>query len=201
MNARTQRLTTIAGTMAILFGSVSCGDVARTGRSPVMLVVDSLTAANGPGGQFNGSLQSDVLTKGSVINDIGKMTMRIVLKDLGSPAGEATPTPINQVTVTRYHVWFHRSDGRNQEGVDVPYAFDGGATATITAQSVDVIFELVRHSAKLEAPLMALANHGGRIEISTIADVTFYGKDLAGNEVQATGSISVDFGDFADSSS
>ena len=57
------------------------------------------------------------------------------------------------------HIEYVRADGRNVPGVDVPYAFDGGATATITPQSVDVIFELVRHSAKLEAPLMALANH------------------------------------------
>ncbi len=34
--------------------------------------------------------------------------------------------------------------------------------------------------------------------ITTIADVTFYGQDLVGNEIQATGSIQVDFGNFAD---
>ena len=34
--------------------------------------------------------------------------------------------------------------------------------------------------------------------ISTIAEVTFYGRDQAGNEVSATGMLSVNFGDFGD---
>jgi hypothetical protein len=50
--------------------------------------------------------------------------------------------------------------------------------------------------AKLEAPLGALAQ--SLVIISTIADVTFFGRDQAGNEVSATGSIGVQFGDFAD---
>jgi hypothetical protein len=32
--------------------------------------------------------------------------------------------------------------------------------------------------------------------LSTIADVTFYGRDQAGNDVTAVGSIGVNFGDF-----
>jgi hypothetical protein len=61
-----------------------------------------------------------------------------------------------------------------------------------------VPFEMVRHQAKLEAPLRAMANLGGRIVISTIAEVTFYGTDLAGNDVQGTGRMSVSFGDYPD---
>jgi hypothetical protein len=54
----------------------------------------------------------------------------------------------------------------------------------------------VRHAAKKEMPLLPLVSN--RNTITTIADVTFFGKDLAGNDVQATGSIQVDFGNFAD---
>jgi hypothetical protein len=36
--------------------------------------------------------------------------------------------------------------------------------------------------------------------ISTIADVTFYGKDETGTDVSVTGSISVNFADWADPS-
>jgi len=36
--------------------------------------------------------------------------------------------------------------------------------------------------------------------ISTIAHVTFYGKDQNGNEVSVTGSISVNFADWGDPS-
>jgi hypothetical protein len=57
-------------------------------------------------------------------------------------------------------------------------------------------FQIVRHSAKEEAPLKALRFNGSII--STIATVTFYGQDQAGNEISAAGNIGIDFGDFAD---
>jgi len=52
--------------------------------------------------------------------------------------------------------------------------------------------------AKLEAPLATLRT--GETFISTIADVTFYGQDQAGNELSVTGSIGITFGNFADPS-
>jgi hypothetical protein len=47
---------------------------------------------------------------------------------------------------------------------------------------------------------MALANGGGAIVISTIARVTFYGRDQAGREVSVTGQIGVNFSDWGDPS-
>ena len=43
-----------------------------------------------------------------------------------------------------------------------------------------------------------MANNGGAQLISTVAEITFYGKDQAGNDVVATGTMSVNFGDFGD---
>ena len=57
-------------------------------------------------------------------------------------------------------------------------------------------FELVRIIAKQEAPLRALQANG--VLITTIAEVSFYGRDQAGNEVTAVGSIGVTFGNFGD---
>ena len=106
---------------------------------------------------------------------------------------------MNAVTLNRYHINYRRADGRNTPGVDVPWPVDGGMTATLTGGTVVVPFEMVRHQAKVEAPLRAMAKLAeAGIFISTIAEVTFYGTDLAGNEVQATGTISVSFGDYAD---
>jgi hypothetical protein len=93
-------------------------------------------------------------------------------------------------------VSYRRSDGRNVQGVDVPYAFDSAVTFTIGSSGGTGVFELVRHVAKFEAPLAAL--NSSSVIITTIADVTFYGKDQAGNDVAVTGSIQVSFGDFAD---
>ena len=104
---------------------------------------------------------------------------------------------MNQVTFTHYHVEFIRADGRNHPGVDVPYAFDSAVTVTSGPGTPGTAgFELVRHPAKKEAPLVALADN--LQFITTIARVTFYGKDHAGNDVTAIGQVGVTFGNFGD---
>ena len=57
-------------------------------------------------------------------------------------------------------------------------------------------FEIVRHVAKEESPLRP-ADLSPTI-ITTIADVTFYGRDQVGNDISVTGSMQVDFGNFGD---
>ena len=70
--------------------------------------------------------------------------------------------------------------------------FDSALTITVPATGiVEGAFQIVRHSAKEEAPLRSLRFSNDII--STIAEVTFYGRDQAGNEVSATGIIGVDF--------
>src|SRR5262249_8746698 len=94
-------------------------------------------------------------------------------------------------------VQYRRSDGRNTPGVDVPNPFDSGLTVTVPADgTVTSGFDIVRNVAKQEAPLSTLRT--GETFISTIAEVTFYGHDQAGNEVSVTGSIGITFGNFAD---
>ena len=186
--------TRLLGLAALAAGSLSCGDVVRDSRSPVFLTLDSLTA-----GTNSTVLLSDVqvIIAGAktTFNDLGRATFRIVPKD---PIGLATPTTNNEVTITRYHVSYRRADGRNVQGVDVPYAFDGVLTGTVGVGSASTLgFELVRHVAKDESPLVQLIN--SRSIITTITDVTFYGTDRVGNAVSATGSIQIDFGNFGDS--
>ena len=203
----------IAGLAAttLLTGAVSCGDVARQGRAPVIVVVDSMQAASGAAPEeMGGFLLSDVQTMvqqtvnganvqvPTIFNDLGEATMRIIPKDLGTGSLTVTPSPLNAVTMNRYRIVYLRTDGRNTPGVDVPYPVDGAVTATISATPTVVPFEIVRHQQKLEQPLRSLASFGGRLFISTIAEITFYGVDQAGNDVQAKATISVSFGDYAD---
>jgi hypothetical protein len=204
----------MAGTLLLaLAGTAGCGQQNTTGRSPSYLVIDSLQAASGAEPEaFASPLASDVVTNvtvtvggqtvtaPTVYEDIGQAKLRMALKDLGSGGSVATPTAANAITVTRYHVEFKRSDGRNTQGVDVPYAFDGAATGTIGADGGVLSFALVRAQAKLEAPLKALRGGGAAIVISTIAEITFYGSDQNGNQVSVTGSISVNFADWGDPS-
>jgi hypothetical protein len=191
----TRSLISLAGRALVggvcLLASASCGsEMLRTGRSPVYLMIAGVSI----GDDNSAFLMSDVLIEGGVVNDPVVVTFRSVLKNpqLGSDV-------IQTVTLTRYHVEFRRTDGRNTPGVDVPYGFDGGISALIPpGESGNAAFVLVRHQAKLEPPLMQLRFQGGQALISTIAEITFFGHDQNGNEVSVVGRIDVHFGDFAD---
>jgi hypothetical protein len=193
------RVGSLALAAVVAAASAGCGDVVRQGRSPAYLVIGKMFAASGAApDERSDELSSDVVTNGGVVEDLGIVDMRIALKDIGQSASPTTPTPNNYITVTRYHVAYRRSDGRNTPGVDVPYAFDGASTLTVTESDTTLSFVIVRIQAKLEPPLKNLRDGGGSSAISTIADVTFYGRDQVGNDVSATGSISVNFADWAD---
>ena len=69
----------------------------------------------------------------TIFGDLGRAEFRVALKDPGPSAAPTTPSPLNAITLTRYRIVFSRSDGRNTQGVDVPYAFDGGMTITVPA--------------------------------------------------------------------
>ena len=127
--------------------------------------------------------------------DVGEdQRERAPLKDVVNGVG---PTTNNEVTVTRYHVEYTRADGRNTPGADVPYPFDGAATGTIPAGgSLTLGFDLVRNVAKQESPLAQLRTSPNII--TSIALVTFYGRDRVGNNVSVTGQIQIDFGNFGD---
>ena len=139
---------------------------------------------------------SDVSTNGTIFADIANISLALGMKDPGSNQNPSMPTSANYITVTRYHVKYIRSDGRNTQGVDVPYEFDAGSTATVIGGGTEVTITLVRAQAKLEAPLKALVGQGGQIAITTVAEITLYGKDQAGREVSVKGTITVNFADF-----
>ena len=201
-------------TTALSLPMAGCG-VAEQGQSASLVRISLLEGASGAKpDQFGGTLLSDVTTlvirpadQGgnyfTFYNDIGRVTMALALKDPGSPGVTSTPSALNAVTFTHYRVAYRRTDGRNVQGVDVPYAFESGLTFSAPPDgTVQVAFDVVRHTAKQEAPLRALAAAGlvgGDFQfIHTIADVTFYGKDQAGKNVAVTGSMGVTFGNFAD---
>jgi hypothetical protein len=204
----TRKFITLAFIAGLAVAAAGCG-VAEQGRSPVVLRIDSLDASSGAGSQsFSGYLNSDVQTIVKVNNvdvptrfsDAGRVTLSLVLRDPGAPGVAQTPTELNTVTVTHYRVVYRRTDGRNQQGVDVPWAFDSGMTISVPASAaVQQTFELVRVSAKFEAPLAALTVNGQALDL--IADVTFYGKDQYNNDISATGSIGITFANFGDSTS
>jgi hypothetical protein len=182
-----------------------CG-VHEQGSSSSVVRIITLEAASGAKPDiFGGTLLSDVTTMvkrdsvnvPTIFNDGGRVSMALTLKDPGAPGLPSQPSPLNAVTFTHYRVEYRRTDGRNVQGVDVPYAFDSGLTFTVPPDgTIQVAFEIVRHTAKEESPLLAL-QVSGQI-INTVTDVTFYGKDQGGKSVQVTATIGINFGDFGD---
>jgi hypothetical protein len=150
---------------------------------------------------FVGNAVSDVETVvddvPTVFGDLARATFRLGLKDPGSAGSPTSPTQNQAITLNRFHVRYFRTDGRNVQGVDVPYEFDGALAITVPPGGTAApVFEYVRISAKLEAPLRALRSNG--VIVTMIGEFTFYGKDQTGHEVTATAQSSIAFGNFGD---
>ena len=210
MTAFRARHRALAVAVAGALAAPACSEYVRQGRSPAQLVIvrietpavefKELQGGTGVPGKIEpipgfsvGPLDSDV---DPARGDSGRVLLRQILRDPGAPGATAAPTPINEITVTGYEVKYRLANGRNTPGVDVPYPIRGGFTVTIAGTStVTGEFDLVRLVAKLEPPLAPLKN--SFVVLSVIADVTFYGRDQAGNAVSATGSVQINFGDFS----
>ena len=162
----TARAAAGLGAAICLLGSASCNDLVQASRSSTILVIERIGAASGgtPDDPIETLLNSDVLLNGGVFPDIGRVTTRLAFKSPGTSENPASPTSANWVTVTGYRVVYRRSDGRNTQGLDVPYAFEGGMTMT-TVDVGTAEFTLVRAQAKLEPPLIALRDGGGAVAL------------------------------------
>jgi hypothetical protein len=185
MNAKT--LATVLAALA-MFGCVP--DWAKNGDSPVVLL---MTAIN------NGSpLASDVrLSNGSVCPDFVMLRLENHFKN---PSVTATGFR-HDFTVERYEVRYLRSDGRNTEGVDVPYRISGNVSQEIQEeQAATMSLEVVRRQAKLDPPLTYLAGEGGAVIVTMFAEITLHARTTTGQTTNpVTGRLQIDFADFGDS--
>lgn len=190
--------------MAILsvgFLLFCCNPIEDEGQSDSILVVLNLTGTDIEGNEVN-FLQSDVVIidpdtgLASVAADAAKGTFTAKLLDPNSPLGGSQ---YNSITVNRYTVTYIRSDGKNRQGVDVPYSFEGSLSTLIEIDStVEVSFIIVREVAKLELPLLNLREGRGEGVLQVTAKVDFYGQDMVKNKVKATGYLTVFFANYID---
>jgi hypothetical protein len=183
----------VVGVALLLAG---CNQI-RQSQTSSYLILTQLTGTNGCGGSSGSGtvMESDVKclinNVPTIVNDPGSAVFQLAMKDVNGLA----PTDNNAITLTQYHVEYVRSDRPNaQQGVDVPYAFDGALTATVPP-TASVAFTLVRVQAKQEAPLAAIAVNN--IPLTVIAKVTFYGHDQTGRQVSVTGNIEITFANFS----
>jgi hypothetical protein len=146
-----------------------------------------------PGDPFQSDVQSD---SGSIFDDEINVNVAVRFKNPNVP----TPSVPNAVFLERYTIEYVRSDGRAVQGVDVPFALTGNVTAVIDVASsgaTGVPIEIVRIQQKLEPPLRNLRNLRGSIAITCFANITMYGRTTEGSVVSASGSLQVDFADWA----
>ena len=95
-----------------LVAAIGCGEAARTGRGPTILVVQELKATSGATGDEGDTLSSDVRTvvtgNPTIFSDHGAAVLGLVLKNPGTLELPTTPSPLNAVTINRYRVEFKR---------------------------------------------------------------------------------------------
>jgi len=179
----------------------SCNPIENETTSASRLIVENLMGTSMEGEDAN-YLQSDVLyqdpadpTITTIYADPANVTFRAQLLDPDSVTG---PSYLNDVTITRYVVTYTRSDGKNTEGVDVPYSFEGSLSVQVGIDSTaSVAFIIVREVAKNERPLVDLVYGTEEGVIQTTARVDFFGHDQANRKVQATGYLTVFFANYA----
>ena len=187
----------------------SCGDgVARRSDRPSYLVI---TSARGCVGAEPGHVRHDVVQLGrhhrgeqpaTIFNDPGQAT--IPAGDEGSGLRRTSPNAAHVQQLHHRHAVPRRvrrgPTATMSQGVDVPYAFDGAATTTVTGTPPRCAFH-----ARPEPGEGRGAAQGAAAEtdvlITTIAKVTFYGHDQTGAKSACSGNIEVTFGNFGDPSS
>ena len=180
-------------------------DWAADNETPFIMEIASIQPTDG-----TGPLQSDVSFP--VVNDDVTVLVNVFRKN-NNP--EMSTSAVEHVYLERYEVRYFRSDGRDVEGVDVPFRITGPLgnirfhTAGPAAEVENAVtITIVRQQAKLEPPLAnlrgILASDTDVAELpstgvlTTIAEITIYGKTVQGKGLKATGNVQVTFADFPD---
>jgi len=172
----------------------------------VILHVSQVTGQSGDADfKEAGTLFSDVIICKSgkpctIVNDNAGLTLTAFAKN---PNDSTVGGAFNTITLTNYKVEYTRTDGHNIPGVDVPFAISGpmGIDVSVGGTTTTSIV-VVRHTAKEEAPLQAIAgdietNNGQPNTILVVvAHITVFGTTVNGQGVSTTADLEIHFGDF-----
>jgi hypothetical protein len=199
-------LTGLVAVAGLLCGSCTPDFVKQDESDVILRIIDINGDPGGDDQQAGDILFSDVCC--AVFNDDAVLTFQAIPKN----ASLNTIDLHNDVMLERYEVLFFRSDGRNTEGVDVPYRITGPVAALVPASTnatTQVVVNVVRHQAKIEPPLRNLHGvflqglpssgvfqFGGAGILTTIAEITIHGRQTNGKAVQAVARLQVVFADF-----
>jgi hypothetical protein len=185
-----------AGVLGLVASLTGCAANYTTDNSSTVLLI--VASANG-----GAPLVSDVLKGGAVISDSAVLAIAVRFKN---PNIATVPQIPSAVIIERYEIKYRRSDGRGVEGQDVPFSISGNITQAydVKASGTDPLtIEVVRAQAKLEPPLRNLqsvtgTSLGGALVLTMFADITLHGRTISGQAVTGTGSLQIDFADYAE---
>jgi len=144
-------------------------------------------------------LQSDVYEddSGTIVSDIISATLEAKLKEPESIG--AGPSYQNRIFIHTYEVRYTYVDSLNMASTTVPATFQGRLSVGIDIdESALIEFVIVREQAKAALPLSAIAPPIPVRALQVVAQITFYGEDIAGHPVQATGYLTIYFANYAD---
>lgn len=176
-------------------------DWASNGESPMVLLLTDINQGT--------PLTSDVrISSGTVCPDLVPVRIENHFKN---PLVDATGYR-GDIVIERYEVRYIRSDGRDVEGVDVPFRITGSVAQEIIAPGAAVLqVEIVRRQAKLDPPLSNLRRGAGSTGgtgsvvggaggiVTMFAEVTLHARSTIGQATNpASARLQIDFGDFAD---
>ena len=163
-------------------------------RSNSILLIVAITGHT-DGGDSADFLESDIEDTGNtVVADIITASLEAKLKEPESIG--LGPSYQNRINIHSYDVSYTWVDSNSVPSPNVPTTFTGRLTVQIDIDgNVEVAFVIVRSQAKTAAPLTGMS---GTETLQVVARITFYGEDIAGNPIQATGYLTIYFANYAD---
>lgn len=191
---------------AVIF-LLSCSTTEDDSQSNSQLIILGIEGKDYEGATAD-YLQSDVIVGTTIFADPATANLTVKLVN-PSPLGSLEllgTSQYNAITVKRYVVtYLLPTDSDNPDyrlsvpGVDTPYAFEASMTLQIDVDATEAVsFIIVREVAKAEPPLLGLYYGGGEGVLEVKARVDFYGQDLSGNWVEATGFLTIFFANYTD---
>lgn len=185
---KAMRAMSLASATALLVGLAGCSaDYAESSKAQYVLLMTGINDGK--------VLQSDVRIGALTCPDFVDLRVENHSKN---PGVGSSPGFRADMTIERYEVSYFRSDGRNTQGVDVPYSITGNVAHEIVGEGAETLrLEVVRRQAKLEPPLSNLVGQGGGLVVTMFAEVTLHARMTTGEATNsATARLQIDFGDF-----
>lgn len=192
--------------LALSLIGYACARVEDNTRSGSLLVVQQVEGHSGDEDEDGTPLFSDICENeppddlGCVVfNDDALITFTNEFLQIGPGAGVGAPNFINDIIVHRYRVDYFRPNGRNTPGVDVPFGIDGTMNVRVPVNGTGSgTIVVVRHEAKKEPPLEELVNGPSEGTLTAQAQIKFFGQDISGRTVSATGFLEIHFAEFGE---